>query len=254
MSGTPVRDVWLATDHPWARWTKRALFASIGDRTIERAMEGTIYRSEHPPWSGKAPAWLGGARVAVLIDLPGRVAVELALALGSQGYRPVVSINATSAQREAIDMQPVLDTIVAGARFASSFPSGPDVLPAFILDSRREGAGADVSPGRFDNRWKLFTEDLPSGSRLKEERIGSVVILQDATDVLEDVRAVAWAYQLAGIDVRIANVHAQAPAPLLDPPPSGLRRAVAYIRRRFAFRPRMDGSYGDEVPPEPSHG
>lgn len=256
MSAKAVQNVWSASNHPWSSWVKRPLFASLSGKEVVQAKEGDVYRSELAPWVGKAPSWLSGERVAVLIDLPGRDAIEMGLALGSHGFRPVLSINATSSREEAIDMHSVLDMLAEGARFASSFPSGSDVLPAFILDSRREGAGTNLAPGRFDNRWTVFPTDLPSAEHLKKANIASVVIIQEGTDVKADVQAIAWTYQRGGLEVRVANLREHTTVSLPKEQPGWFSFMMGQFRRRFALRRRWDGSYGHRVPipPEPSHG
>jgi hypothetical protein len=193
-----------------------------------------------------------------VIDLPGPDAVELALALGRRGFRPILAINATSAEREVIDMGPVLRSLAEGARFASSFPRGPDVLPAFILDARREGTGAWIGPGLFDNRWPVFPSDLPAAEHFEAARIRTVVIVHDGDELREDLRAIAWSWRRDHLDVRVAKAEDAESRPWTTKEPGWLARMAGRLRRRFALRRRADGSYGHRIPvplpPEPSHG
>lgn len=201
---------------------------------------------------------LGAAdeRIAVIVDLEGPDAVDLALTLGARGFRPILAINATSARREVIDMRPVLELLREGARFASSFPSGPDVLPVFILDSRRDSPSRRAAPGRFDNRWTVFPSDLPSVEQLAAANIDVVLIVQVGEEPSEDVEAIARKYQRGGLEVHVADVEERKTSVLSQRRSGWLSFRWRQLRRRFALRRQWDGSYGHRVPfpPEPSHG
>jgi hypothetical protein len=251
-----VSDVWVGSDHPWSAWVKRPLFASLTVPEVTPATESDVYRSETAPWAREHPWWLEARKIAIIVDLPGPEAVELGLLLGRHGFRPILLINAASDSGELIDMAPVLHLLTEGARFHSSFPGGPDVLPAFVLDARREGADADPEPGRFDNRWTLFPADLPPAERLGQAGVQAVMIVQDEPTPRDDVRAIAWMYQRGGLDIRVVNVRDRTVASLASTRPSWLVYVIGQLRRRFAFRRQWDGSYGHRIPipPDPSHG
>ena len=172
MSSRRIEDVWLGSDHPWRTWVKRPLFASLPIDEVETATEEVPYRSDTSRWSGEGVAWLAAQRAAIVIDLPGPRAIETALALGRHGFRPVLSINASSQPEEVVDMQPILALLAEGARFASPFPADAAAPPAFILDSRRDGEDSrrQPLPGAFDNRWTLFAGDLPTAEQLRAAR------------------------------------------------------------------------------------
>lgn len=145
---------------------KQALFASLMGRRVTEPEEA-------PPWLGQDLSWLRieehqigdsayrgrttemRSSIALLVDLPGSAAIEAGLALGHAGWRPVLSINATSSEHEVIDMRPILKWLEKGARFRSSFPAATKAAPVFILDVRRDGHGMRIGSGRFDNRWTV---------------------------------------------------------------------------------------------------
>jgi hypothetical protein len=251
-----VEDVWSASDHPWSAWTKRPLFSSLSIESVEQADESDAYRSESAPWSPTNIASLADECHGVIIDLPGADAVASALALSHHGFRPILSINATSAPDEVIDMRAVLDLLAEAARFPSSFPSGPQARFAFILDSRRDGPQEPFAPGLFDNRWTLFPSDLPSAKHFENANIERVVIVQEGTEMKDDLAAIAWEYRRGGVEVCVADPADDSRAPWTLEPPSWLSSVAGRLRRRFQFRRRWDGSYGHRIPipPEPSHG
>jgi hypothetical protein len=256
MTSLRVEDIWIGSDHPWRAWVMRPLFASLSVEEVEPAKEDGPYRSDTSRWTREDVAWLTAQPAAVMIDLPGGSAIETALALGRRGFRPVLSINASSEPDEVVDMQPILALLVEGARFASSFPSGTAAPPAFILDSRRDGDGRQPPPGAFDNRWTIFPGDLPSGEQLRAAGIGAVMIVHHRDTLHEDVEAIAWSYQRAGLEVRLADVRDHRVAVLSGAPPGWISRLFASLRRRVLLRREWDGSYGHRVPipPLPSHG
>lgn len=272
VSETSVYDVWLGADDEWRPWVKHALLSSLVGRPVtERAAAES---GEAPPWLGQDLSWLcideaqngnsvyrdrtkkARCNVAILVDLPGRAAIEMGLALGHAGWRPVLSINATSSEYEVIDMGSIVSWLEKGARFGSSFLATPKAAPVFILDSRRDGRNMRIAPGRFDNRWTVYASDLPSGRKLKEAEIEQVVVLQEGTQMKDDIAAIAWAYERAGLEVRQANMRDRSLSGMPGKPQGWLGFAVGQLERRLGLKRRSDGSYGHRIPipPEPSHG
>jgi hypothetical protein len=256
MTSLRVVDIWIGSNHPWRAWVKRPLFESLWIEEVKQATEDGPYRSDTSRWTGDNVAWLAAQPAAVMIDLPGPRAIDTALALGRRGFRPVFSINASSAREEVVDMQPILALLIEGARFASSLPLGAAAPPAFILDSRRDGDGRQAPPGAFDNRWTIFPGDLPSGEQLRSAGIGAVMIVHHRDALHEDMEAIAWSYQRAGLEVRLADVRDHRVSVLSGAPPGWISRLFASLRRRILLRREWDGSYGHRVPipPLPSHG
>lgn len=256
MNRKTIYEVWKGTGHPWEAFVKPALFDNMEADPNDFADESSPYRSAMPPWARIDTSWLPDERLAVIIDLPGKSAVMMGLALGRRGLRPVMSINANSEGAEVVDMEAVVELIRDGARFRSSFPSGPGILPAFILDSRR-GGDRDPLPGSFDNRWILFRSDLPSVKRLREEGVSGVVVVQEGNEPLGDLQAVILAYEKGGIEVVIHDVDEPGPLePARINEPAWFMSVFVSLRRRLAFSRRWNGSFGRRVPilPPPSHG
>lgn len=253
MKRTSIYDVWRGKDHPWVGWFKPALFDGLADGTV-LASEDEPYRSELPPGSELDTSWVP-EDAAVLIDVPGEAAVSWALALGRKGLRPVFAINTSSAPSELVPMDAVKVALAAGARFGACFPTGPGLMPAFVLDSRRPGDRGSL-PGCFDNRWTLFASDLPSGADLLGARVRRVVLVRQG-EVLGDVEEVLREYQRQGLELLCLDVDATLGLARMTLRERGwFGRAIANIRRRVSLTRRADGSYGHRVPiaPFPSHG
>jgi len=200
-------------------------------------------------------SWLQ-ERAAVVIDLPGEAAVLLALALGERGLRPVLAINTTSfAGAESISMQSVLRVLSAGAECEGSFPTGPTVAPAFILDSRRDGGGRQPLPGAFDNRWVVFREDLPSAEQLRAVGVDKVIVVQKGTLPVTDLEDVLLAYQTGGLELIRHETETRTTHRWTIEKRGWIAKLSQFVQLRWSV-PRSDGSFGRWVPlpPKPSHG
>lgn len=257
MSDGRIYDVWRGDSHPWVQWVKPALF--------DRLDEVHAAEKAQPARASKALAriesidtsWLP-PKSAVIVDLPGRRAVRAALALGRRGLRPVFAVNANCGPPgvEAISTEKIRRLLVAAADLPACFPTGPDVAPAFILDSRRSGGEWQPPPGSFDNRWVLFPSDLPSAKQLRSAGIEQVVVMQAGPVCLPDLAAVLRAYQAARLSLLLRDVVEKTLGPLHVPEMAWLFDVVGRLFRRLSPRRRADGAYGRWVllPSGPSHG
>jgi len=246
--------VWKGNDHCWVRWVKLALFDPVegaADKQDEPASAGSVRAA----FRGVDTSWLE-ERAAVIIDLPGKAAVLLALALGERGLRPVLAINTTSFPgAESISMHSVLRVLSAGADCKASFPTGPRVAPAFVLDSRRDGGGRPPLPGEFDNRWVLFREDLPSAEQLRAVGIDKVIVVQKGALPVTDLEDVLLAYQTGGLELVRHETETRTTHRWTLERRGWLATLSRFVQFHWSV-PRSDGSYGRWVPlpPKPSHG
>lgn len=254
-----VQDVWVGADDPWRPWVKQALFATpvskrpraLGDTRLTSFDEETT--QDASPWKWGDLSWLEVGRSAMIVDLGGSYAMRMGLALGQRGWRPVFAINTTSSASEVIKMKPVLRWLRKGARLRSAFSASADAPPAFILDARRIGRGAPTLTS-YDNRWMLFASDLPSAEFFRARRIDSVTVVQDGVRLRADLRAIAWAYQRAGLEVRIADLQSETLVTLTDQRQSRFGFVFEQIARHVFGGRRHDGTYGRFVPKYSSHG
>jgi hypothetical protein len=254
MNRETVYATWKGQDHPWVSWVKPSLFAAVSDDPMDAADERHAYRAEVPPWAKLDTSWLV-ERAAVIVDLPATAALSLGLALGQRGVRPVLAISACSAEGEVISMRGAIDLLELGARFASAFPTGEGLLPAFLLDSRRAGEGLEPSVGSFDNRWAVFKGDLPSVGHLRRSGVEKVLFVhQGGARAHSDIVAILRGYQAGGLEILLHDVdEPMVTKAVVVGRRSWISEVRDRLRLRSAYRRRWDGSFGHRVP-EPSHG
>jgi hypothetical protein len=108
-----------------------------------------------------------------------------------------------------------------------------------------------LTPGRFDNRWMVFPQDLPSASFLLSRHLHRAAVLHRYADgrPSEDLTHVLLRWQEAGLEIVALNPGAGGPPqPLHLRKPSRFRRlwyralAVTRLRRNNA------GGFGMVIP------
>jgi hypothetical protein len=248
MSPETVFECWVPAGGAWSLWARPVLFAQM------RCAEGG---SEEASWLTLDVSWAPPAGTAVLvIDLPGQESVLTGLALAGRGYRPVPSYNVCTGPNEAIDQGPILRGLCAGAPYLAGLALAADAPPAFLLDARRLSPAREIRPGVFDNRWKVFPQDFPSG-RLLAGRFTRVVLVQRGRrQPSEDLAHVLRRWQEAGLAIEAKDVaDAAPPAPLAVDRPAWYRRAWYRAVTALGLRRCGRGGFGGVVPePGRSHG
>jgi hypothetical protein len=239
-----VYEIWRGDEGPWRPWVKAPLFAGLDGAPASE--QGHPFRRAAPPWASVDVSWAPAPiSTAIVVDLDGAESLWAGLALAARGYRPVVSINARSAPHEIIDMAPLLDALREGARHPSIF-LGAAARPAFLLDARRARAERAPEPGAFDNRWVLFSGDLPSAGLLLEQGVTSVLAVQRGATPQPDLHDVLCGYEGEGLTVLLfdaAGARAVRPA-RLSCGPAIARFARHVVRELGATNRRPDGSFG----------
>ena len=196
--------IWAPDNALWTKWAKPVLFASLMSWKDDYALDIPEIN------------WISSAQrdTMVIVDLPGKKGVEESLALARRGFRPVplyngvndekpVAINSAAnvstanadgalntADREAktpgatgetsamlVDAKEVADALYKGAYALETLRIPDNAPPVFMLDSRRM-TGEKV-PGKYDNRWCIFQQDMPSASFLSEQRINKIIVRTD---------------------------------------------------------------------------
>ncbi len=252
MNASELFDLWAPPAVVWSKWAKPVLFAEFSAVTPA------------DPDTDPLPIlnFNAGPKAAVVVDLPGAVAVRTGLALMEVGFRPIPLFNGNRGPQRLnlgasaiVDTEPILSWLATGASLIAQHPFPADAPPAFLLDSRRR-TQVTPSPGRFDNRWIVFPQDFPSATFLKAQGIARVVLVQ--SDVLaqppEDLAHVLRRWQEAGLPLFVANLEGLGQVqPLQVNRPSRFRAlwyqalAVAGLRRNSA------GGFGSIIP-QPSSG
>lgn len=228
---------WAPPSALWSRWAKPVLFA-----------EAQEFPST-PPGSPAAPPSIlpssdGGT--AVIIDLPGAQAVQAGLALAGRGFRPVPLFNGNVGPEPVVEVAPLSQALFESADTLARVGLADEAPPAFLLDSNRlEGS---ASPGRFDNRWRVFPQDLPSATFLKAHGITRVVLLAGASAPADDLAHVLQRFKEAGIPIDRFDPDSGSQATLDIVAPPRFRNlwyralAIAGLKRSSA------GGFGSVVP------
>ncbi len=184
--------IWMGSG-PWSDWIKVPLFEQLGR---------PYAASFHPLARDVSWAPAADAGVAIVIDLPGREAVDLGVVLARErGYRPIPLHDVCSDAAEILDQGPILGALGEGAEQLARIALPTSAPPAFILDARRMRPERPPAAGRFDNRWRVYPGDLPSAEYLRSHGVTRVLVVQGRADPLADLAEPLYAWQAAGIAV-----------------------------------------------------
>lgn len=194
LSREEMFEAWAPADSPWSAWAKPVLFAHApedgrGAVVVEELSAGA----------------LGYAReAAVVVDLPGRQSALMGLALAQAGYQPVPLYNSAPGPGALVDMELIARLLPDIAEKLKSRPPKPDAPPAFLLNSDRIQNGPGVlAPARYDNRWRVVPQDMPSAEFLIAAEIKRVIVVGS---IYDDLAHVLYRYQEARLQIsRIAK-------------------------------------------------
>jgi hypothetical protein len=152
----------------------------------------------------------------LIINLRADHSLGLSISLAKRGWRPVPVLNASSSHiRETISPSgrilenvEVINTFrirnllceLAPALATLDLPASAP--PAFLIDSQRLTGGQLPEPGMFDNRWKLYVQDFPSGEILLRNEVKRIAVIQeDLGEYAEDLRAILLTWQSEGVEI-----------------------------------------------------
>ena len=242
MDKLDIYKIWAPDESVWTSWAKPVLFAS---EPLNYLPGGTLILPDEMPWHGSVQY---RTDTLIIADLPDKEGVLESLTLAGKGYRPVPLYNGVNAAADSY--APIVKTNdIAAALFDGAFMLReavlhPDAPPVFLLDSNRMASSEPDRRGKFDNRWCIFPQDMPSASFLAEKRITSVVVRSSA--IQYDLSHILYRYQEKGIeihqcdgkDIRRITVHK----------PSRLRSLMYRYTTVFGFRRNAAGGFGGEVP------
>ena len=273
-----------AVECVWSPWVKPVLFAHLTSDIIFRALGDTTVEVT-PADVGGVPR--ATQTTAVVVDLPGASSITTGLALVDLGYRPIpvynsvpillreasapaipvvpdppldptapdptlVTLNLTSevarGPRTVVDMYPIVRQLVHVAQSESLKRLSLHAPPAFLLDSRRRGAGSTCLPGDFDNRSISLPTDFPSANLLLANRIRDVIVIQEQQgETQQDLAHTLRRWQEAGIRI-LALVPGQSPEPIVVSRPPRFRHIWYGLLARMGLRQNPLGGYGGFLP------
>lgn len=249
MTNEECYEIWAPRDAVWSPWAKPTLFAYL--QRVATAGQATA------GWETLDTGWAPEPRrgAAIVVELPGVEAVKAGLALARLGYRPVPLFNATVGANPVLNVEPLGDALLEGAEVLRGLALPPDAPPAFLLDARRLVPDVPLIPGKYDNRWIVLPQDLPSGTFLLARGLRDVLLAQRGEgEPRQDLAHVLLRWQQAGLRLQAVDVNAGGRRRDLAVRPPGLFRIAWYRLLALSGLRRNDsGGFGGEIP-EPSRG
>lgn len=228
--------IWAPDDALWTGWAKPVLFSR------EPRQHTTLLNEAAAEW-----AQTSDKSTALIVDLPGESSVLEGIALAKQGYRPVPLYNGVYGPNKnamAIDVTSIVNALYQGAKELQSLSISADAAPAFLLDSDRL-EGASRLAGKYDNRWCVFPQDMPSASFLLSHGIAQVYLR--ANGIQNDLIHILRRYQEKGI--KIYHIDATlAPKELTVARPSYFKSALYRIKTMAGLTRNAAGGFGGMVP------
>ena len=222
MNEIELYEAWAPEGAPWSPWVKPVLFAA-GSAVRDGALPVWQAAQERARTLWKPAA---SSDTALVLDLPGPLALALALECGALGWRPVPLFNSCTGPEALVDNEPLRAGLVAGAGLLGGLAAA--AAPAFVLDANRTAGQA--APKRFDNRWIVFPQDFPSAARLLASGLRRVCLVQEGRrDVRSDLAHVLLRWQQAGLEILAIDVAGTpTPEPLAVKKPSWFH-ALGYL-------------------------
>ena len=245
MTNEDLFDIWAPADVAWSAWVKPVLFAQPNPVRPEPPSPDE-WRDTDVTWAPEPHE-----QAALVVDLPGGMALRTGLALAARGYRPVPLFNACSSPSAVVSMEPILDLVGRGGPYLAGLFLPDDAPPAFLLDADRMRGTATPRPGLFDNRWLVFPQDFPSANFLQAHAVNSVLLVQlHAGQPQNDLAHVALRWQLAGLRLQVVAPASggSVPQPLQVQRPRLFRWMWHRALASLGLRRNSAGGFGAVVP------
>jgi hypothetical protein len=249
MTGAEFYDVWAPSSAVWSPWVKPVLFAYLGNNQVSPYFEGDKIDPE------QIVNWLRPAdgTEALVLDVPGKLAIAAGVELVRKGYRPVALFNGNPnpGGNAVRDMEPLIDALIVGTGKLRHAQIAPNAPPAFLLDCHRlEGV---PSPGRFDNRWVTVPQDFPSALKLAAHGIRTIQIIR--AKPMDDLAHVLLRWQEGGLRLLAREPPYASATALTVERPSRFRSLWYRVLVASGLRRNSAGGFGSVVPdPETAGG
>jgi hypothetical protein len=180
--------------------------------------------------------------------------VRTGVAFARRGYRPVPLFNTSHGPSAVLELAPLFLALGRGALQLKSIPLAPQAPAAFLLDADRMQPPVPPSPGKFDNRWVVFPQDFPSATFLRAHGVTEVLLIQNGTNVREDLAHVLLRWQQGGLRLMSASPSDSAPRELVVSKPSWFRQAWYRMLTMLRMRRNNAGGFGAVIPVRTSGG
>ncbi|MDR2530141.1 MAG: hypothetical protein LBC65_01185 [Oscillospiraceae bacterium] len=239
MEGYELYKMWAPDDSIWTPWAKPTAFATPISTAGYTA-------DEHPiRWIDRA---VGGT--AIVVDLPGQDSVEEGLSLARLGWRPVPLFNGVTIPERRlmqIDSFDLTAALFRSAKLLRAMMLPPDAPPAFLLDSTRTRFARRIN-GRFDNRWCVFPQDMPSAIFLFRHGVTRVIVR--AERILDDLAHVLCRYREQNVTIAACTPGGSIEEFELRKPPKYKHPIYRFEKTTGMTRNRL-GGFGGMVPIPP---
>lgn len=249
MNALELYQVWAPEGAPWSPWVKPVLFAATSPIAGGASQNWQAARGRaRALWT---PAPMG--ETALVLDLPGPVALALVLDCATHGWRPVPLFNSCPGPEALVDNESIRVGLAEGAFMLREANLPTAAAPAFVLDAHRtEGQPA---PKRFDNRWVVFPQDFPSAARLVAGGLRRALLVQHGRrEPRSDLAHVLLRWQEAGLEILALDLAGETtPAPIAVAKPSRFRAFGYRALVALGLRKNSAGGFGGLVP-SPSSG
>ncbi|MCL1976964.1 MAG: hypothetical protein FWG55_02475 [Candidatus Bathyarchaeota archaeon] len=185
-----IYKIWAPDNALWTQWTKPVLFTSLpckGDCELTTPNADYMQIVDY--------------KTVIIVDLPEKESVEEGLVLSRRGYRPVPLYNGVYGNTKfpmIVNVESIAEALQKGTDILSSLNIRADAPPVFMLDSNRM-TGQGKQPGRYDNRWCIFPQDMPSASFLLKNGINKIIVR--SARIQEDLSHILLRYQDQGITI-----------------------------------------------------
>lgn len=249
MNATELFQTWAPEGAPWSPWAKPVLFAA------ESAIPAGAKESWQAARARARALWTPTAmsETALVLDLPGPIALALALDCAAHGWRPVPLFNSCPGPEALVENESIRAGLAEGAWLLRDVDLPAPAAPVFVLDARR--TDGQPAPKRFDNRWVVFPQDFPSAARLLAGGLRRVCLVQEGRrEARRDLAHVLLRWQRAGLEILALDLAAAtSPAPLEVPTPSRFQALGYRLLVALGLRKSSAGGFGGLVP-SPSSG
>jgi len=240
MTREELYSVWAPQGSTWTPWAKAVLFAQMTGDDLVATVTGDF----------DLPAIKFSQSMAIVLDLPGAMGVDVAVELAQLGYRPVPLYNAIPGLWEIVDVSSVARAIRTRTEELAAIQLPFNAPPAFLLDVNRRGGDVKGTPGKFDNRSICFPTDFPSAAFMCAQGITSALLLTLSDHEPEaDLSHTLVRWQEAGLPILAASLaEGGKPRPITVTRPSRFRGLWYGWLAALGFRRSPLGGYGGLVP------
>jgi hypothetical protein len=244
MDAKDIFNIWAPPESVWSRWAKPVIFTRLNEPYIQ-PVELKL------PNVGAMNLPRPQEHTAMIVNLPGVHSVFMALALATMGYRPVPLYNSTDGPNAVVPVTEIVDAMLTGTPMMQGIRLEPEAPPAFMLDVNRLRGLVAPQPGKFDNRWVIFPQDMPSATFMRSQQIERVIVLQ-ATNTFadDDLAHVFLRWRSAGIQIQVKDPYANGPIEEMSVhrPSQFKMRYLAFMFLFLGLRRSNVGGFGSMIP------